>query len=421
MNRNLFNLLFYFLITSFVFVSCNELDDVETPVVGNEYLVEAELQFTISKTLIDLAIATASNEYTQITQASDLIQSGIKVYKITYKTTFDNELITASGVVAIPDTDGNYPVLSYQNGTNTEHANAPSVDSEKPLYIGNLDVTLFKILEMMGSTGFIISIPDYLGFGESDNMFHPYLHRESTVKTVTDMLHAVREFIDGEDGVSLNNNLYLAGYSQGGWATMQVQQTIESDVSFTYNLKASACSAGPYNLTSLNNYITGLDEYPQPYFLAYIFNSYLELGLTTPINTVFKETYAEKITTIFDGQTSGNDLNNELTTTITDLLTSDYLTGWNSDEAYAPVRLMLAENSVPDFIPTVPTKLFYGTNDNYVPAFVSEEKYDDFIAGGAAPNIVEKVPLAGLNHGEGVFPSGLASILWFIEMEKLEL
>jgi hypothetical protein len=36
-------------------------------------------------------------------------------------------------------------------------------------------------------------MPDYLGFGSSDNMFHPYLHKESTVQTVLDMLRAVDE------------------------------------------------------------------------------------------------------------------------------------------------------------------------------------------------------------------------------------
>lgn len=412
MNKKLFQFLFYFSLTALILVSCDEMDDVETPVTGYKYFVDAELKFSIPKTVIDFTIAAGSIEYPELSQISSLIGSGVKVYKITYKTTFNDEPITASGIVAIPDTEGSYPVLSYQNGTNTEHSKAPSVDS---------DNELFKILEMMSSTGFIISIPDYLGFGETDNMFHPYLHRESTVQTVTDMLEAVSEFINDEEGISLNNNLYLAGYSQGGWATMQVQQAIEAGVISTYNLQASACSAGPYNLATLNKYIVELEEYPQPYFLAYIFNSYLQLGLSTPINTVFQETYANKISTMFDGQTSGGTLNGELTTTIADLLTAEYLNGWDVEEVYAPVKLMLEDNSVPEFTPSVPTTLFYGTADTYVPPIVSEEKYDELIAAGASTNLVKKVPLEGLDHTGGILPAGLASILWFIEMEYAEI
>ncbi|WP_319480006.1 lipase family protein [uncultured Draconibacterium sp.] len=407
MNKKLF--LFYLSLVAFAFVSCDKMDDVETPVNGNKYLIEAELRFAIPKTIIDLTIATASTEYQELSEIGDLIQSGVDVYKITYKTTFEDNPVLASGVVAIPNVDGEYPVLSYQNGTNTEHSNAPSVDSENQL---------FKMLEMMGSTGFIISLPDYLGFGKSDDMFHPYLHRESTVQTVTDMLEAVREFIDDKEGISLNNDLYLAGYSQGGWATMQVQQTIEADAGFAYNLKASACSAGPYNLITLNEYVVELEEYPQPYFLAYIFNSYLNLDLETSVNTVFQAPYADKIETMFDGQTSGADLNAELTTTVSDLFTPEYLSGWNTDENYTPVLDMLHDNSVPAFVPSVPTKLFYGTADTYVPRIVSEEKYDDFIAAGASTNLVQKVPLEGLDHPGGVLPAGVASILWFLEIKN---
>ncbi|WP_347840502.1 prolyl oligopeptidase family serine peptidase [uncultured Draconibacterium sp.] len=409
MNQKFIRFLFYFFLAAFVLVSCDEMDDVETPVTGNEYLVEATLQESYSKTQIDLLIAIASTQYPELADLADLVKSGVEVYKVTYKTTFNDETINASGVVALPDAAGDYSVISYQNGTNTLHSKAPSVDTNNDL---------FRILKMMGSTGFVIALPDYLGFGEADQMFHPYLHRESTVQTVTDMLKAVEEFVENEENISLNNDLYLAGYSQGGWATMQVQQAIEADASFAFSLKASACSAGPYNLTTLNQYVVGLAEYPMPYFLAYIFNSYLQLGLTTPINTVFQEPYAAKIETMFDGNTSGEDLNNQLTTTIANLFTPEYLSGWDSEANYEEVLSMLQENSVPAFVPKSQTRLYHGTADTYVPSIVAEEKYAEFIAGGASTDQVQYIPLVGLDHTGGIIPAGLASILWFIELEN---
>ena len=409
MNKKLFQFLFYFSLAAVAFVSCDdEMKDVKPVSSINNYLVEANLVQSYPLLFIQLGVGS----YPKAAELAEYIQSGVEVYKITYKTTFKGQSVNASGVVALPDVDGDFPVLSYQNGTNTLHRKSPSEDT---------DNELFRILEMMGSTGFIISIPDYLGFGESADMFHPYLHRESTVQSVTDMLEAVREFIDDKDGMSLNNDLYLAGYSQGGWATMQVQQAIETDASFPFNLKASACSAGPYNLVRLNEYVVEQEKYDMPYFLAYIFNSYLKLGLETPIDSVFQEPFADKIITMFDGQTSGDLLNDQLTTSIADLFTIDYLNGWNTDNSYAPVLSMLNENSVLNFVPTVATKLFYGTADTYVPPIVTQEKYDEFIAGGASPDLVIKVPLEGLDHNEGILPSGLASILWFLEMKNAEM
>ena len=86
------------------------------------------------------------------------IEYTVQVYKIEYSTKFQGDDVVASGLVCVPQGDGEeeFPVMTYHNGTNTEHSNAPS---ENP---GNI---LYKSLQFMASTGFIVAIPDYLGFG----------------------------------------------------------------------------------------------------------------------------------------------------------------------------------------------------------------------------------------------------------------
>ncbi|WP_346859705.1 lipase family protein [uncultured Draconibacterium sp.] len=412
MNTKLLRYTLYFFLVLFVSVSCdNSMDDVEVP-SENTYFVESKLVTSYSKADISAYLTLASILYpeqsAQLEEILTHIESGVKVYKIIYNTEFNGEAKTASGIVCLPDQDGSYPILSYQNGTNTLHSAAPTVDTNNKL---------FQILEMMGSTGFIITLPDYLGFGEADDMFHPYLHKESTIQTVMDMLRAVEEMVAEENSISSTQDLYISGYSQGGWATMCLQKAIESQFSSEFDLKASACGAGPYDLTTINEYVTGLTTYPMPYFLGYIFNSYINLELNTSINDVLQDPYAGLIPTLYDGTKSGDEINAQLTTSMPDFFTADYISNWTTDAKFSGIKDMLEENSVQAYFTSTPTLLLHGTADDFVPPIVTSNLYADFITSGSSTNVVTLLPLAGATHTTGILPSGIASLLWFLQLK----
>lgn len=413
MNNKFLRFPLYLLFFILLFVACDGgLEDIEVDPPTYDYLISTELVNSYTKSeisgYINLAMLVYPDQKETLEQLLTQIETGVNIYKIIYKTEFDGADLMASGLVCLPDQTGSYPILSYQNGTNTEHSNAPTEDPNNQL---------FQILEMMGSTGFIVTIPDYLGFGETDDMFHPYLHKESTVQSVMDMLRATKEMVANDKIVEFNNELYLTGYSQGGWATMALHEAIQKTPTNEFRLMASSCGAGPYNITTLNEYVTSLETYPQPNFIAYIFNSYLNLGLSTSISEVFQSPYDERIPTLFDGTNSGTYINQQLTTTVTDLFTADYLTGWSTDSKHVPVTDMLEENSIVAFKTTVPILLTHGTTDGYVPPIVTNEIYDDFKALGVE-NLVTYMPLDGLDHGGAIVPSGLASISWFIQLKN---
>lgn len=416
MNYKLLPYPLYFFVSLLFFVSCHsDMDDVEVSQTENKYLVEANFYKAYSNAEINGYISVAgllfSDQNDQLELLKAEIESGIKVYKIIYNTTFEGNSVKASGLVALPDMAGTYPILSYQNGTNTLNSNAPTNDPNN---------TGFQLLEMMGSTGFIVSLPDYLGFGESDDMFHPYLHKESTVQAVTDMLRAVEEMVDAEENIEFNKNVYISGYSQGGWATMCLQKAIETKYAAEFNLKASACGAGPYNLTTINQYVTALNEYPMPYFLGYIFNSYINLNPTATIADVLQPPYADRITNLYNGTNSGEAINNQLTTTMHNFFTADYLASWATDAKFKPLTDMLAENSVSAYRTKTPTLILHGTADNLVPPIVSDNIYNDFMALGVSPDLVRKIPLLDKNHSTGIIPSSLTSISWFIQLKESE-
>ena len=406
------NFVKFTIITLFIFLfsACDLFNNKDTDITVDENLVSYEMVKSYLPDFIKLIFDEFSDDYPELATIKEKVEYGIFVYKITYNTTFEGEPKLASGLVCVPIGLGPFPVMSYQNGTNTLHSNAPSV---------NPDYELYLLLEFVASTGFVISIPDYLGFGETDDMFHPYLHKESTVQAVLDMLKAVKELTSNYLDIELNNDLYIAGYSQGGWATMQVQKAIEEEHFDKFNLKASACGAGPYDLNYINEYVTGLTTYPMPYFLGYMYNSYINLGgIITPIDQVFQEPYAGKILTLYDGSKSGEEINAELTTTVADLFTTDYLTNFKTDSKYSSVISMLNENSITAWETEIPTLIIHGMEDDFVPTKVSTDIYQSFLSLGVPIDQVLWLPLPGIGHQTGIIPSGLASVKWFLDLKE---
>ncbi|QGY42338.1 prolyl oligopeptidase family serine peptidase [Maribellus comscasis] len=390
--------------------ACDLVDNGGGDEPADSFLTGYEQVNTFIPLTINLALDQIPGDYPELDYIKEKVQHGVLVYKITYNTSFEGQLKSASGLVCIPTGEGSFPIMSYQNGTNTLNSNAPS---ENP------DYELYLLLEAVASTGFVVVIPDYLGFGESSDMFHPYLDKESSNKSVLDMLRAAQELAENHIDTELSGDLYIAGYSQGGWATLQLQKEIENKYSGEFNLKASACGAGPYDLNYINEYITAQTTYPMPYYLGYMFNSYVNLGdITTPVDEVFKEPYASKILSLYDGSKSGEEINAELTTNISNLLTANYISNFETDEQYASVVSTLEVNSISAWATTTPTLLIHGLADSYVPSKVSTDIYQEFLSLGVSLNQVTWLGLPETDHIGGIVPSGLASVSWFLQLEE---
>lgn len=392
--------------------SCDLLNNKnEDPKPEDKYLVTYQKQKAYIPGIIKPVLDAVGKNYPEIAMLKEKMEHGVSVYKISYITRFNGKDIIASGLVSIPETKGvTFPVLSYQNGTNTLHSNAPSV---------NPDDELYTLLEFVASAGFVIALPDYLGFGESDEMFHPYFDKVSTVQSVTDMLMAVKELATNYLDIELNNDLYIMGYSQGGWATMQLQKSLEEKPLDDFELKASACGASPFDLNTMNKHIIGLQTYPMPYFLGYVYHSFNKLGVVTnPPADLFKSPYAEKVMLLFDGKKSSTEINAELSTNISDLLNPAYITGAYTDAKYKPLVDAFTSNSIAGWKTTTPTMILHGSADDFVPPILSNKMFQEFLNSGVGTGKVTLVPLSGATHTTGIIPSGLASILWFIDLKN---
>lgn len=417
MNRKKIIYNIFILIAALVVISCNNNngEDPDPPVPENTYLVEYEEVNSYATLFIREAFIALEKEFPGQATFSDKVKYGVRVYRVAYKTKFQGEEITASGVVCVPIANpvDPLPLLSFQNGTITQHSKAPTL---------NYDDDQMRIIESVASFGFVVAIPDYLGFGSSSDMFHPYLDKKSTVQSILDFHGAVEEMVsDKYLDIYMGKDLYVAGYSQGGWASMALQHEIETKYSSKYNLKGSACGGSPFDITGLADYLLKRTEYPRPAFIGYLFNSLIKTNsVSLTYSDFFKSPYAEKIEGLFDGTKSAKEIDESLTHVIADLFTADFIQNYKTGDKYASFRTAIDNNSVKAWNMKAPLFMRHVSQDEYVPYSMSENMYNSLINDynvdseqidfGAIPSMVTE------RHDEGAIFFGLLGIQWILNL-----
>jgi pimeloyl-ACP methyl ester carboxylesterase len=287
---------------------------------------------------------------------------------------------------------------------------APSEYASNPAY---------QFVEIIASMGYVIVMPDYPGFGESADIPHPYLIKEPTVRSIIDMLFAARELDSGElPDLVIKNELYLMGYSQGGWATLSLHKALEQDYRAEFNLKGSACGAGPYNLNLLFDGMTNISTYPMPVYIGYIINAYSAYDqFTNPVSDILNEPYASRLGSLYNGTLTSDQINNQLTTSIPDLFTSDFLSGFESEAKYSSVRTSLTENSITAWNTSVPLFLIHGGGDTSVNPLTTESIYNGMIQAGTSTEICKKEIIPDLDHGDAVVPAMIKGLSFIMSLQ----
>jgi len=376
-----------FLALLLLITNCSKSDETNgsTPYVDNKYLISSE--FLRSHSANGLALVAGA--FISLSDLSDPLKN-IEAYKIKYKTTdVDGSEIVASGVVFVPQGDAEMPIVSYQHGTISNNDNAPSnVES-----LGNDEYT---IMAAFSSFGFVVSMPDYIGYGASVASEHPYEHGNSLGSTSYDMLKATKEFLTNEE-VKANNKLFLLGYSEGGYATLALQKYLEDkgDLSITHSLP----SAGAYNKTEFSKNILNqnieLPHMANYLWVLYTYNRIYE-NLRRPWSDYVLAPYAEILININSREITQISLD-KFETNPQKLFTSDFLKNLNdgTDKAFLSA---LSDNDLLDWTPIAPITFYHGTEDQFVYPLNSIS---------AAATLKEKstevtyVPMEGENHSTG--------------------
>ncbi|NPA50216.1 MAG: hypothetical protein GXO02_01135 [Epsilonproteobacteria bacterium] len=308
---------------------------------------------------------------------------GFRAYKIPYVTTDANgNRVNASGIMIVPSTTGadeksKDALLKMKSvglvavldchGTIFANKEAPSVaisTTQEPKGAGVIFTSL---------GGFITLQPDYIGFGDSKDHYQEYLIKKSSASSVVDFLKAAIKFAKDNNIEWLNNQYYLTGYSQGGFVALAALKELELNSNFPL---LTVPMAGPYLLDPIAQNVLSLDTIKYPSFMAAVAYSYSKV-YDQNISELIQEPYASKLSVLFDGSLTREEIDQELTTKVkgegglfTNEIVEDYGDSW--------FRSRLIENSVVDFSPQTPIKMVHCLGDDVIPYQISEATKDIF-------------------------------------------
>lgn len=102
---------------------------------------------------------------------------------------------------------------------------------------------------LLATKGYAVVDADYVGFGVTYQLVHPYLDKNATARAVADMGRLARPFLEANGYTFLTDDIFIFGYSQGGHAATAVQEFIESHPDYYADLPLTKvfCGGGPYD------------------------------------------------------------------------------------------------------------------------------------------------------------------------------
>ena len=332
----------------------------------------------------------------------------IEVVKVHYPTIdVKGDSTIASGVIIIPKaTDCAFPLLSYQHGTTFLKSDVAS-NLKGEIHTGKHFATL----------GYVTCLADYLGLGDNAGM-HPYAHSDSEASAVLDLIKYTKKYCS-ENNIKINDQLFLAGYSQGGHATMATLREIETHQSNEFKVVACASGSGPYDMEgSQLDFVLAAEDFPSPQYLPYIAFSYQSAygNLFTNLSEIIIPPYDTILPKLMDGHHSGTEIGNNIPHDAKKIFAPELLKVIRTDSNNIFYNA-LKKNNLTYWKPTTPLRLFYCSGDKDVAPDNTRMAYQRYKNAGS--NDIKLFDGgAELGHGECYKPFIQNTVEWFSGLRK---
>lgn len=328
--------------------------------------------------------------------------------KVVYKTNYKGKEVNASGLLGIPKNTPAAPsIISAQHGT-------LFVDQAAPTNIAN-SVEAYSGLELLASAGFITAVPDYIGYGDTKDLQHPYYDQAYAASAVVDMLKATKAYL-AKEKIASSNRLFLTGYSEGGYITMAAQKEIESNTAHGLTLTAVSAGAGAYDLPEMLKSVANATSYDEPGFLATLLISYNSIyEWSRPLSDFYQEPYATRLPGLLDGTKNRKEINDGLNKSTARLFEQNFFKNLKVDGQETKLKEALANNSFNSWTPKTQLRLFHGTKDEAVFISTTDLTYDRFVKAGAKVAIT-RIP--GTTHQGSFAPMLEQTLEWFNSLDK---
>ena len=340
-------------------------------------------------------------------------RNGVDLFRVEY-TSIDikGQPVLVSGLMMVPDDcSDDQPVIVLQHGTIVEDMMAPSVTAREGLAEAAL--------------GFLVLVPDYLGFGSSKDYLHPYVIAQPYQQNGIDMIRAGKRLMKQEDVEP--GALFVQGYSEGGYAAMALQKAITKLGDEDIKLTAASYGAGPYDLLATGYNLVKAEE-TNPLYLTYVLVSYAEYFDDLPsLKAMLINPKEWQLPDAFDGTQSYDEIIGRMPTAVDKLVTPNFRSGFirRIEELYKgntvklePFENYLIANSVHiGWVPQVPTRLVHCVDDKVVPVASGDRAYEALSAVSDLVSYerIESIP-GRKPYTHTTCPGYFSPVRWFMNM-----
>tara|TARA_B100002052_G_scaffold213663_1_gene195621 strand:+ start:30698 stop:32038 length:1341 start_codon:yes stop_codon:yes gene_type:complete len=360
--------------------------------------------------LIDeIDIETAQQVLNAFIPSAPMVEYDLEMYSITYETIdqFGNEAI-ASGAIVLPVGQiETLPLVSFHHGTQVRRLSTYSSD----------DASFDLLTSWLGGTGYVSVFPDYLGLGVSE-LFHPYQINIPSATSIIDILFATKELCLVKD-IRLNDQLFLTGYSEGGYVTAAAQKMIEEEYSDEFNIAGSTLCAGAYDMSgTMFDLMVSYQEYGAPYYLPYVVLAYQDTyNLVDDLDEYFLPQYSDTLQVLFNGDYGSGDIDAIMPSIPIEIFIPEVVEEVVANENH-PLRVRLRENDLYDWAPQSPTQLIHSYSDELIPYQNSEIAYEYFVNNGSPDVELLLVEFGG--HQEAAPIILMGAFYWFQTLKETE-
>ncbi|OLN28370.1 Lysophospholipase [Desulfovibrio sp. DV] len=305
-------------------------------------------------------------------------KNAVSLYKVFYETVIPergNKPTTATGLIAVPQVEPKVlPVVSYQHGTVFTKTAVPSHPEE------SMETRL--MIARFAGQGYIVIGADYIGKGDSPEP-DSYMVKDATAQACLDMLLASRLVCTGL-GLT-QQGLFLSGWSQGAWATMQFRHKLEA---LDMPVEAAATASTPCDLyvllTRWLNNPTPLDASwlpGTPLLFLYAYEHYYDLpGLS---RAAIREEYWQTAKDLYENKIDWEQASKTLPATVRELLRPELAA--ESSMGLSRFYRQLQDNEAYQWRSRTPSRYYYGKIDEVMPPYVATLPVDYAKVVGAAP------------------------------------
>jgi len=336
------------------------------------------------------------------------VSYSLEMQKVSYQAIgADGQPHTMTGLLILPKSlfgsKPSVPILLYQHGTEPYRPYSPSQ------YLAHLDRPTdypeVMVAAAIASTGCAVVMADYEGLGDNTNT-QPYVHGTTLARQVIAMLRASRDIIASASGspCSWNNQLFLMGYSEGGYVTMTTTRELQLNHGAEFTVTAAAPLSGPHDLSGeMRTLMLANSGSKAPYFLPFLLTgyNYASGGTLFSPGTAMIPPYNTSIPPLFSGTTQA-DLISVAMGMVFDpatlvvpksRLAADFVARLE-DVASPEVAYLRQNDSYRDpsnssafWKPAVPIRMYHHRNDELVPYVNSQVAFNAFSTVGAKSRI----------------------------------